>query len=97
MSFAHGQSPMSPAEAKQDHLEKTIAKHGIGQVASLPKRIAAKGLADEEKQLRLRHSDLCELGETRAVECVEEALHAIHNARQFLAASAESASGEGGR
>lgn len=80
---------MTAGEAEQDHLQKTLARHGIGEVASLPKRIAEKGLADEEGQLRRRQSDLCALGETRAVGCIEDALHAIHNARQFLASSAE--------
>jgi hypothetical protein len=89
VGFAHGQPPMTPAEAEQDHLARTLDRHPVMPVTSLPKRIAMKGLSEDETGLRLRQAELNELGEARAVGAVEEAIHAIRNARQFLAGSAE--------
>ena len=75
-------------ELQERHVSQTLEHHPIvPEPTSLPKRIAEKGLEDEQKALRCRQAALVELGEARAVECVEEALHAIGNARQFLAGS----------
>lgn len=73
--------------AQQKHLDETLERHPIINPASLPKRIADRGLKQEQRQLRHRQADLFEMGEARAVECLEEAIRAVENARELLAGS----------
>lgn len=84
---------MTPAQAEQDHVARTLERHPVLPVTSLSKRIAMKGLSEDETGLRLRQSELNELGEARAVGAVEEAIHAVRNARQFLVGLVEPVGG----
>jgi hypothetical protein len=83
--FRHGEFPMEPGMAAEQHVSDTLERTPIfPNVASIPKRIAQKGLREEEKQLRERQGALSEMGEARAVACLEDALREIGNAHRSL-------------
>lgn len=80
--------PEDFAFAQERHVSQTLERSPIAPPTSLPKHKAQKGLEHEQKALRCRQAELTELGEVRAVECLEEAARAVENAQQFLAGSA---------
>jgi hypothetical protein len=84
--FRHGEFPMEPGMAGERHISDLLEQTPIvpSSIASLPKRIAQKGLREEEKQLRERQGELSEMGEARAVACLEDALRELGNAHRSL-------------
>lgn len=88
---------MEPGMSAEQHLSDTLERTPIvpPSVASLPKRKAQKGLREEEKRLRERQGELSEMGEARAVACIEDALREIANAYRSLETNAIFSQGRG--
>jgi hypothetical protein len=83
--FRHGEFPMEPGMAAEQHITDTLERHPIlPQVSSLKAFTARKELRKSEKRLRELQGELSEMGEARAVGCLEDALREIGNAYRSL-------------
>ncbi len=87
MAFEAGRSPMTPGEAEQDHLTKTLEKVPVAPPVSLVKRRVLNEVAAELKARRRRQGAHVEAGEVRAAECCQESIEALQQELQFLAGS----------
>jgi hypothetical protein len=73
---------LSPELAAEQHVTDALAQHPVTpQVTSIAARRVLNGLGEDERGLRERQVELQELGEERAVACVEGALEELRNAQ----------------
>jgi hypothetical protein len=78
---------MTPSEAAEDHLTRTLERTPVAPPVSLAKRRVLNEVAEELKARRLRQGAHVEAGEIRAAECAQESIEALENKLQLLAGS----------
>jgi len=84
MAFQHGQPPMTPGMAAEEHVSKTLERVPVTQPASLAKRRVLNEVTEELKTRRLRQAAHVETGEVRAAQCAQESIEALEQELQLL-------------
>jgi hypothetical protein len=84
MAFQNGRPPMTPAEAAEEHLTKTLERHPVSPPADLSKRRAINEVTEELKARRRRQSAHVEAEEVRAAECAQGSIEALEQELQLL-------------